>query len=422
MAEIPTKSEAYDAFARRIVEGRVLTDPWQDGEPRFSEAVERLSGREYREMARAAEDLAAVYDEATALVGDDPDLLDDFLALSPHQKIMWSASEPLWHGIARADIFVTPEGLATSELNCDTPTGSAEAIELARLALQGDPTLSDPCAELGKRFVAMVETMTSRLVDGPYPRTVGLVYPTELTEDLALVRLYRGWLEEAGWEVILGSPYNLGLGEDQRTTLFDHPLGALVRHYKTDWWGERASAWDDDPIVDTLPLVDALRSALTGSVERKTAVINPFGSVVPQNKRTMALMWERIHRFSHASQRTIERHVPFTSRLETMHPAELISERERWVLKSDYGAEGEEVIVGRLVTPEVWEKSLEHASPGRWVAQRHFEPVLREGGVIPNYGVFLVGGEACGLYLRLEAGMTDDHALSVAVMIDSKLG
>ena len=40
--------------------------------------------------------------------------------------------------------------------------------------------------------------------------------------------------------------------------------------------------------------------------------MNPFGAVVPQNKRTMALMWEAIDRFSPESQEAIRRYLPYT--------------------------------------------------------------------------------------------------------------
>jgi hypothetical protein len=46
-------------------------------------------------------------------------------------------------------------------------------------------------------------------------------------------------------------------------------------------------------------------------------------------------------------------------------------------------------------------------------------PDGRPGGAsLPlNFGVFLVGGEACGLYVRRSAGPTDDHAVSVPVLV-----
>lgn len=409
--------DAYDAFARRVVAGGVLLDPWLDGEPRFSPEPLVLADATYRELARVGEDVAELYDEACQLVDDDDELLTSFFGLTPAQQVMWNASRPLWHGIARADVFATAEGYVISELNGDTPTGEAEAVVLSRLLHADRPHLVDPNADLERRFGAMVELLTERLVDGPAPRTVGLVYPTEFTEDLSVIRLYRGWLEARGFEVVLGSPYNLG-EEDEggRATLFGRPLGAILRHYKTDGWGERTSAWDDETLPDSLPLAGPLGYALRASVERRTAIVNPFGAIVPQNKRTMAFMWEHVHRFSTRARGLIERHVPYTSRLETIHPERLLADREGWVLKSDYGAEGDEVILGRDVDDATWAESLKHARPGRWIAQRYFEALGTPAPV--NYGVFLVGGEASGLYVRQQAGATDDRAVSVPVLVE----
>ncbi len=150
-------------------------------------------------------------------------------------------------------------------------------------------------------------------------------------------------------------------------------------------------------------------------------VVNPFGAVVPQNKRSMAFMWEQIHRFSPRSQEIIQRYIPVSARLETMHEEQLTVQREEWVLKSDYGAEGDEVIVGKQVTDEVWRESLAHARPGRWIAQRFFQATpIDEAGSIVNHGVFLVAGEACGLYARVQVGPTDDHAVSAPVLVDER--
>ncbi|HEX6737657.1 MAG TPA: glutathionylspermidine synthase family protein [Vicinamibacteria bacterium] len=414
----------YDAFARRVVADGVLLDPWIEGEPRLSPEPLVIEAEEHRALRRVGEEVGELYEEACRLVDEDDALLDGFFGLTPVQKLMWNASRPLWHGIARADVFVTAEGHAITELNCDTPTGEAEAVVLSRLAREQRPDLVDPNAGLQARFADMVHILFERLVEPPAPRTVGIVYPTEFTEDLSVIRLYRRWLQEAGFEVVLGSPYNLGLQEEgARATLFGRPLGAMLRHYKTDGWGERQSAWDDEDLPDSLPLAGPLEIALRSSVERGTAAINPFGAIVPQNKRAMAFMWEHVHRFSTRGRGLIERYVPWTSRLETLHPERLRADREGWVLKSDYGAEGEEVIIGRETDEATWLASLAHARPGRWVAQRWFEalPEARPGGAGQplNYGVFLVGGEACGLYVRRQAGGTDDHAVSVPVLVRS---
>lgn len=423
-------SDAYDAFARSVVASGIILDPWLGGEPRLSPEALVVDAERARALARVGEEVAELYDEACQLVDDDDDLPESFFGLTPAQQLMWDASRPLWHGLARADVFATSEGWVITELNCDTPTGEAEAVVLSRLALSlrsathADGTaagMRDPNAELERRFGEMVKFLIERLVDGPAPRAIGLVYPTEFTEDLSVIRLYRRWLEALGYEVVLGSPYNLGAGEEGRATLFGRPLAAILRHYKSDGWGERASAWDDETLEDSLPLAEPLEVALRASLERKTAIINPFGAVLPQNKRTMAFMWEHIHRFSTRARSLVERYVPYTSRLETIHVERLLAEREQWVLKSDYGAEGDEVVIGRDVDDADWAGYLKHARPGRWIAQRFFEALKEDvpgaAGQALNYGVFLVGGEASGLYVRRQAGATDDRAISVPVLV-----
>ena len=406
----------YERFARAMIAGGILSDPWYDGAPRFTAEPERLDPALLRDLYRVGEQIAAVYDEVCRIVADDEPLLADFFALTPIQRALWLTSAPLWHGIARADVFVTDDGFAVAELNCDTPTGEAEAVELARLVHPHHADLIDPNAALQARFTAMVDAYARRWLQGDAPRSAGIVYPTEFTEDLCVVKLYQRWLAAAGYSVVLGSPYNLGQTADGQATLFDVPVSVIVRHYKTDWWTERASAWDDDTILDHEPLRGPLAVLLDAVDRRRTVVVNPFGAVLPQNKRAMAFMWEHIHRFSPQSQRTIERLIPYTARLEALHPEMLLAARADWVLKSDYGAEGDEVILGRDVTDEIWAASLAHARRGRWIAQRYFHARARPGGDVANYGVFVIAGEAAGLYLRTHRGKTDETARSVPVL------
>jgi glutathionylspermidine synthase len=415
------ETDRYDAFARRIVASGILSDPWIDGAPRFRAEPVVVSARLARELYRASEAVAAVYNELCLIIADEPRLLDDFFMMTPFQKAMWTASQPHWHGLARADVFVTDDGLAFTEINCDTPTGEAEAIVLGALASETPPRpgLVDPNRDLEARFIAMVETLIEGELEPHAPKAVGLVYPTEFTEDLSLVRLYKKWFESRGCDVVLGSPYNLA-SDDRGTLLFDTPVGVILRHYKTDWWGERTSVWDDDDVSDPEPLVAPLQALLGGMAAGKVTVVNPLGAVLPQNKRAMAFFWEHLHRFSPRSQEIIQRHIPVTARLETMHEEQLLVQREDWVLKSDYGAEGDEVIVGRHVTVEVWKASLAHARPGRWIAQRFFQAkTIDDAGATVNHGVFLVAGEACGLYARVQAGPTDDRALSAPLLVEA---
>lgn len=413
-------SLTYEALAERLLAGGIITDPWLGGAPRFR--VEPLLVPRERQEAlyRAAEAVAAAYHEVSLAVAREPELLDTFFGLTPAQKLMWHSSEPFWHGIARADVFQTKGGgLAICELNSDTPTGEAEAVLLNPLVQADVPGAEDPNTRLGERLCRMMESLARRLlVPVPERLTVGLVYPTEMPEDLALVRLYRQWFEARGWRVVLGSPFNLATGADGRVLLLGEPCDMLLRHYKTDWWGERMPVWDDeDPPEDLTPLSGPLAAVLQASLESRCVVVNPFGAVLTQNKRAMAFMWEHLERFSPRAREAIEAFIPRTVRMETLPVEVLAAEKDDWVLKSDYGAEGDEVIVGRLAPKAEWNAALVHAVPGRWVAQRYFEAELTAAGESINQGVYLIAGEASGLYARVQRGATDTSALSAPVLV-----
>ncbi len=407
----------YDAFAHAITADGTITDPWLDGAPRFREEPIVLDDSTWRALASAAEDVAGVYNEMCQLVADEPALLESFFAMTPLQRAMWACSQPMWHGIARADLFFTDDGIAMAELNCDTPTGEAEAVVLGRIASEArGASGSDPNGRLEETWCAMVEAVSAGDRKDPSD-VVGIVYPTEFTEDLSVIRIYKHWIEATGRRVVLGSPFNLTRGKDGALMLFDDRIDIMVRHYKTDWWGERVSAWDDEDLADKEPLSGPLGAALECALDRRVTVVNPFGAVLPQNKRAMAFMWERIHRFSPRSQSIIERYVPVTSRFETMHVEQLRAQRDQWVLKSDYGAEGDEVVVGRITDDITWQASIDHARRGHWVAQRYFNAQTNAQNEIINYGVFVIAGRTAGLYARAQAGATDAHALSVPVLV-----
>jgi glutathionylspermidine synthase len=367
-------------------------------------------------MYAAAEAVAALHEEVAQACLADPELLRRYFSLTPFQDLMWRSSAPAWHGLARADVFLTENGPVVCELNCDTPSGEAEAVLLnaaaAQLGLRG---LVDPNVELESRFCELVEAVHAPL-DGA-PRTVGIIYPTEIVEDLSMIVLYQRWLEARGWKVVLGSPFNLHRVGD-RAALFGEPCGVFVRHYKTDWWGEREPIWrDEPPFPDATPLEGPLSILLEASAAGRCTVVNPFGSVLTQNKRSMALMWEEHDRFPAWAQSAMERYLPYTARLESMRPEEL-ADRAEWVLKADYGCEGAEVIIGARTSEAEWAESLAQAIPHRWIAQRCFRDVTDAEGRSTNHGVYLVGGAASGYFTRVHAGATGYDALSVPTFIE----
>ena len=415
--------EVYARWAEPLVAGGILTDPWFEGEPRFDTAPVVLGRGQHAQLLSVAEALAAAWDEGLRLCAAHPEWMDDFFELTPHQKVMWAASAPLWHGFARIDLFETAAGVVACELNSDTPTGQPEAVLLSARARLDHPDCSDPNAGLEAAFSGVVEAMAQAFLPEGAPRAVGLVYPTELTEDLPLIRLYTAWLERAGYQVVLGSPFNLRPSASGGVSLFGIDCPVILRHYKTDWWGEREVVWlGEEPYADRAALEEPLGLLLGAVASGQCIVLNPFGAVVAQNKKVMALLWEKLEQLSPQAQATVRAHLPLTLRLEAVHREQLVAQREEWVLKSDYGCEGAEVVVGRACTPEEWLECLTKAAPGRFIVQRHFEALRRPNGETVNLGVYLYGGRAGGLYCRTQqgAGPTDLGARSAPCLVSER--
>jgi glutathionylspermidine synthase len=246
---------------------------------------------------------------------------------------------------------------------------------------------------------------------------VGIVDPTEIPEDLGHLRLIERALAAAGARTVRGAPFNLHAAGNH-VGLFGMPIDVLLRHYKTDWWAERASPWrDEPPPPDAAPLSRELALIAAAMQAGTLAVANPFGAAIAQNKRLLALPWERPELFAADLRAEALVHLPETRFLESVPRAQLIAERAAWVLKSDYGCEGEEVVLGRDVDAAHWAQCLDLAVPGRWAVQRAFTPRREADGCSANHGVFLVGGRPSGIYTRRSATATGRDARSVPTLV-----
>lgn len=409
----------YGEFARLLYATCVISDPWLNGKERFRLQGVVLDGPQAEELFTAAERVGYLYHEVAQVVGERPELLEEFFGLTPFQKAMWLASEGRWHGIARVDLFACTDGRVRScEMNSDTPSGEAEAVLLNQMLHPYHPQTTDPNAAFEERFWRMlVASHRARAGDEQaVPRVTAVIYPTDLPEDLSMIAIYRRWLEARGCRVILGSPFNLGLDMDGAVTALGEKVDLIIRHYKTDWWGEREVIYENQPpYLDAEPLERELLLLLEAEHEGRVTVVNPFGSVVTQNKLAMALMWERQELFSSQAQEWIQEHIPETRRLTTVDADAL--RREEWVLKSNYGCEGDSVLCGPFVKPRDWRVALKTAIPRHWAVQRFFEVAPLDDGTLPNYGVYLLGGKASAFYTRLSAKSTDYTAVTAPTFV-----
>lgn len=409
----------YDDFARQLVATNIISDPWLNGVERFQLMPVVLDNSMFGQLYTAAQAIGVMHDELATIVWNEPELLDTYFHLTPFQRGMWLASGGRWHGIARIDCFVLEDGsINFCEMNSDTPSGEAETVIINQLLHRFHPTLFNPNAQFEEHFVRMITACRASLnsVAASLQPTIGILYPTDLPEDLSMIALYQQWFQKRGYQVVLGSPYNLRRSANGSITLFDIPIQVMIRHYKTDWWGERLPIWlDEAPFSDPDPLATQLLPLLEADAEGYIAVVNPFGSVLTQNKLTMAFFWDQIERFTEATQHAIRTYLPETRRLDDMPLG--MPQRDDWVLKSDYGCEGDEVIVGPQVNENVWKESLRESVPERWIAQRYFQPQLIDQ-TVQNFGVYLIAGQPAGIFTRLSKQATDYSAVVAPTFVN----
>ncbi len=162
-------------------------------------------------------------------------------------------------------------------------------------------------------------------------------------------------------------------------------LGAAVdlvmRHYKTDWWGERVPVWSDAPdYPDAEPLHAPLGELLAAEMNNEVTIVNPFGSVVTQNKLSLAFFWEEHARFSKQAQGWIRKYIPETRRMVSISSEKLRAERESWVLKSDYGCEGQGDDLRRICERRIWRRRFVRPCRNSFVAQRFFHVAAEKDG------------------------------------------
>lgn len=409
---------SYAEFARALYETGILSDPWLDGNPRFELSAEILSRHQASRLNAAAERVAYIHHELVQILLNDPELLESYFRLTPVQLAMWQSAGGMWHGMGRADLFLCADGsIKCCELNSDTPSGQAEAVVVNTLLKPRDSEVLDPNRQFRWRFLAMLRASLAKRDDSLNLSSVGIVYPTELTEDLSMIILFSRWLESEGIDVVSGSPYNIHRTRDG-ISLLGKKVDLVIRHYKTDWWGERLPVWADSPgYADVEPLYGPLSELLTAEMEGQVTVVNPFGAVITQNKLSLAFFWEYQHLFSPKARSWIRKYIPETRRMAAMSKATLISEQQSWVLKSDYGCEGEETVCGPFVSEEIWRKTVEQAIPEHFVAQMFFSVRPDAQGRFPNHGVYVIAGRAAGNLTRLSPQSTGYTSVTVPTFV-----
>jgi hypothetical protein len=183
-----------------------------------------------------------------------------------------------------------------------------------------------------------------------------------------------------------------------RSGWYQGPVDAIVRFYQAEWLGQldRRIGWSNLFCGGRVP------------------VGNPGRAVLTESKR-FPLTWDELGVELPAWRRLLP---------ETRDPRRIRGERaEDWIFKSAYGNTGEEVAIPGLLSPterRALRREL-RLHPGRWVAQRRFEPIALEtpvGLLYPCIGVYTIDGRTTGGYARAaERPLVDFSSLDLALLV-----
>jgi hypothetical protein len=336
----------------------------------------RLPRRELEELAALSERFARLIEKTIDLVRGDAALLG-FYGFNPGLRRMIE-SEParLPVAFARYDAFRTPGGWRFSEFNCDVPGGVHEGAGLNDL-IGGTPS----------RF-QVVDLLAESLCRNTVRPTIAICYASGFAEDLEQCQFLRRKWSRIGLRSILCNPENLVWnGRDLRA--FGEHIDIVYRFFPVEWLTE----------------VDNLDALLSASRSGGLPMINGLSSLIGQSKKTMALWHERLDLFDSEERDLILRHVPRSEEFRLANLDRYRRDRERLVVKRQFGRIGEEVLMGVHSDDEEWADWLRWpgSEPEEWIVQERFEnlPIDVEGETIYGcFGPYVVDGRFAGLYNR----------------------
>jgi glutathionylspermidine synthase len=369
-------------------------DAYLNGNLRVLNDALVLNPEEHAHAVDCCTRINAALGRAESIVRDNPDLMER-IAISRDLHPIIQAEAASHRQIARYDLFPTAHGWMIPEFNEDAPGGFNEAVAANALfaGLTGRACIA---GDFGAAFIRSI----------PPGGTVGVVYATGYAEDLQHMLILSDLLRDRGVGVVLGSPEHLTCGRFGRPRLMNTPVDWILRFFPGEWFH-----YLDD--------LRAWRRAVT-----KIPVVNPLSRLIRQSKGLFAL-WREEALLDAADTRLLNRHTPHTEFFKTDHIADYLARREHWVMKKIFGRMGDGVLIGRLCTPEAWQKAVAAAAgrPGDYIAQHAFSPQCAHDGarmLYPALGVYLIDGAFAGYYSRAdEAGFTTHEAYYAVTAVET---
>ncbi len=347
----------------------------------------------HAKVVRTVEALSRGLADMEAQVRREPELLDRLGIPRALHPILANDTGPPFQ-CARYDLFPCEDGrLMVSEFNEDVPGGFNEAVGLPEL-------LGDPGP--GRRWEAGLRTaLVSAFsdVDG-----VALLHATSFSEDLQHMLILERWFRAAGHRTVLASPAHLTSSRWRGARVLGTPVEGAFRFYPGEW-------------MPRLPNFPVWERALP-----RFRMMNPLRHLIRQSKKVFELWWE-LSKDAPELRALLDAHAPRTWTFAPEWHERLLAEPDRWVLKRVFGRMGDGVVMGSLVSAQVWADALNEArrNPRDWCVQTCFSVsrlAFAEGTMYPTLGAYVVQGQFAGYYSRVAPHPFLTHeALHVATVV-----
>lgn len=286
----------------------------------------------------------------------------------------------------RFDFHLTADGWRISEANSDVPGGFIEGgafprvfSEIARMG----PPVADPAQ-------ALVDAVLRRA--GP---RIAMVHATAYTDDRQVMLHLARFFERSGARPVLLAPDRIQWDADRPAD--QRPFDAIVRFFPAEW-------------LPNLPRRAQWRRFFDAGVPHT----NPPTALLTQSKR-FPLVWDQLA----TPMRRWRQLLP-----ETRDPRSINLSRDDWILKPALGRVGDGIGMKGVNTTREWKEIARDARRDHsgWAAQQRFQALAidtPQGPCFPCLGVFVIDGQAAGMYARLAARpLIDARSQDIAVLFE----
>jgi glutathionylspermidine synthase len=394
--EAAVDSESWLEIRRRAVLDGCKWDPQVGDIDTLSPFPLVLKASAWNQLARYAEQLTAEAISAENEISHRPDLIAQLGFPRALRRVLADQSPitPTAGRVVRFDFHYTTQGWLISEANSDVPGGFSEASCFTKMMARHFPELR-PAGNPG-------DVWTSALAAAAGPAgVIVLLSAPGFMEDHQVIAFLARRLCERGCVAHLAKPEQIVWRNKSaylNTAWYRGPIHIIVKFYQAEWLARlpRKFGWE--------------KFFRNGN----TPVANPPLAVISESKR-FPLVWNELS----------TRMPTWRSLLpKTRDPrAAPWSSDDAWLLKTAMCNNGDTICIRDSMSHKAWLRlriSVQ-LSPGKWIAQRHFESVPVSTPVGPRHvciGVYTVNGRAAGAYARLsKKPVIDFSATDVALLL-----